>query len=97
MTQTSTLFTVGTLLSRARDGGAVVRVLVEGHWIEGVPVQSDGHGVVIDGPEGSFLVRMEAVSAVSFPQAPEPAAPPAEPRARAHPAGSARDEDLLYA
>ncbi len=32
----STLYTIGTALSRARDHGVVVRVLVSGHWIEGL-------------------------------------------------------------
>ncbi len=45
----STLFTIGTALSRARDHGVVVRVLVAGHWIEGMVSEVDGHGVVLTG------------------------------------------------
>jgi hypothetical protein len=66
MRMTSTIFTVGTLLSRAQDAGVPVRVLVEGNWIGGTPVDSDGHGVVIDSPAGQVLVRMGAISAVAY-------------------------------
>lgn len=74
----STILTVGTLLSRAQDQGMRVRALVQGEWLEGVPVASDSHGVVLDHPdEGQYLVRLEAVMAVHYvrhPQAEEPAA-----------------------
>ena len=66
MRMTSTIFTVGTLLSRAQDAGVPVRVLVEGNWIDGTPVDSDGHGVVLDSPVGQVLVRMGAISAVAY-------------------------------
>ncbi len=66
MRMTSTIFTVGTLLSRAQDAGVPVRVLVEGNWIDGTPVDSDGHGVVLDSPAGQVLVRMGAISAVAY-------------------------------
>ena len=79
MRMTSTIFTVGTLLSRAQDAGVPVRVLVEGNWIAGTPVDSDGHGVVIDSPEGQVLVRMGAISAVAYaPDVVEDQEPPVD-------------------
>ncbi|WP_181311206.1 hypothetical protein [Nocardioides campestrisoli] len=75
--QGSTIFTVGTLLNRAQDQGIPVRVLVEGVWIEGIPVASDGHGVIIDHEvDGQYLVRTTAITAVLYvrpdDEAPEP-------------------------
>ena len=79
MRMTSTIFTVGTLLSRAQDAGVPVRVLVEGNWIGGTPVDSDGHGVVLDSPLGQVLVRMGAISAVAYaPVVVEDPEPPAD-------------------
>ena len=66
MRSTSTLFTVGTLLSRAQGTRTPVRVLVEGQWVSGTPVESDGHGVILDGAEGQFLVRLDAISVVAY-------------------------------
>ena len=66
MRMTSTIFTVGTLLSRAQDAGLPVRILVEGNWIGGTPVDSDGHGVILDSPAGQVLVRMGAITAVAY-------------------------------
>jgi hypothetical protein len=71
MRSTSTLFTVGTLLSRAQDAGTPVRVLVEGVWVAGTPVESDGHGVILDGPSGQFLVRTNAITVVAYDHATE--------------------------
>lgn len=62
----STLFTVGTLLRRAEDQGTYVRVLIQGAWVEGVPVGSDSMGVILDSPQGQSLVRTELVAAVQF-------------------------------
>ncbi|WP_210441175.1 hypothetical protein [Nocardioides xinjiangensis] len=64
--QSSTLFTVGTLLRHAKDAGSPVRVLVSGTWLEGVVVGSDGLGVILDDGAGNqVLVRLDAVLAVS--------------------------------
>ena len=61
----STLYTIGTALSRARDHQVVVRVLVAGHWIEGLVNDVDGHGVVLTGSgTDHHVVRIEDVSAV---------------------------------
>jgi len=61
----STLYTIGTALSRAQDGGVPVAVLVEGTWLTGQVVGVDGHGVILaaDGAEHS-VVRIESISAV---------------------------------
>ncbi len=61
----STLYTIGTALSRARDHGVVVRVLVAGHWIEGLVSDVDGHGVVLTGSgTDHHVVRIDGISAV---------------------------------
>ena len=71
MATLSTIYSVGTLLSRAEGTGQQVRVLVEGHWIAGTPVSTDGYGVILDaGNEGQFLVRIEAINAVAYVPAP---------------------------
>ena len=70
MAQTSTLFTVGTLLRHAQDAGAPVRVLVQGAWLDGRIVGADGLGVVLDdGNSQQVLVRLDSIVAVSFSQA----------------------------
>ena len=68
----STLYTIGTALSRARDHGVVVRVLVAGHWIEGLVSDVDGHGVVLTGSgTDHHVVRIDDIAAVRV-QAEEP-------------------------
>lgn len=65
--QTSTLFTVGTLLRHAQDAGAAVRVLVQGCWLDGRIVGADGLGAVLDDGNGhQVLVRLDSIVAVSF-------------------------------
>jgi len=67
----STIYSVGTLLSRAEGTGQQVRVLVEGSWIAGTPLSCDGYGAILDaGNEGQFLVRVEAITAVAYVPAP---------------------------
>lgn len=61
----STLYTIGTALSRARDHQVVVRVLVSGHWIEGLVSDVDSHGVVLTGSgTDHHVIRIEDISAV---------------------------------
>jgi hypothetical protein len=61
----STLYTIGTALGRARDHRVVVRVLVSGHWIEGLVSDVDGHGVVLTGSgTDHHVVRIQDISAV---------------------------------
>ena len=58
-------YTIGTALERAREAGHAVEVLVDGHWVTGFIVASDGQGVVLDnhGLE-HCIVRLERVVAV---------------------------------
>lgn len=68
--QSSTLFTVGTLLRHAQDAGAPVRVLVQGTWLDGRIVGADGLGAVLDDGNGQqVLVRLDSIVAVSFSRA----------------------------
>ena len=68
--QSSTLFTVGTLLRHAQDAGAPVRVLVQGTWLDGRIVGADGLGVVLDDGTGrQSLVRLDVIAAVTFSRA----------------------------
>ncbi|MGC4110585.1 MAG: hypothetical protein QM747_09220 [Nocardioides sp.] len=62
----STLYTVGTALRRAQDSGLRVSVLVQSHWLRGVVVALDGHGVMLDLDEDDehSVVRLESISAV---------------------------------
>lgn len=61
----STLYTIGTALSRAMDHEVVVRVLVAGQWIEGLVSAVDGHGVVLTGSgTDHHVVRVQDISAV---------------------------------
>lgn len=64
-TGSSMQYTIGTALERAREGGLLVEVLVDNHWLDGLVVASDGLGVVLDN-EGRdhCVVRLERISAV---------------------------------
>ena len=63
----STVYTMGTFLSRAEGLGQEVRVLVEGHWITGTPLSCDGHGAILDSEQdGQVLVRVEAITAATY-------------------------------
>ena len=80
MSSVSTIYSVGTLLSRAESTGQQVRVLVEGSWITGKPLSCDGYGAILDaGTDGQVLVRVEAISAVAYVPVPV-----GVPRARVH-------------
>lgn len=71
MAALSMIYSVGTLLSRAESAGQEVRVLVEGHWLTGTPLSSDGYGVILESDEaGQVLIRVEAISAVAYLPAP---------------------------
>ena len=64
-TFSSIVYTIGTAIDRAREGGMLVEVLVEGHWREGLVVASDGHGVVLENCcDDHVVVRLENISAV---------------------------------
>lgn len=61
----STLYTIGTMLNRARDNGLEVDLLVAGQWLTGVVAAVDGYGVVLaSNDDRHAVIRLEAVSAV---------------------------------
>jgi hypothetical protein len=61
----SVQYTIGTALARAHENGLPVEVLVEGHWLDGLVVATDGHGVVLEnGSDDHTVVRLERVSVV---------------------------------
>jgi hypothetical protein len=82
----SMLYTMGTALGRAQQGGLPVEVLVEGHWMRGRVAGMDGHGLVLD-DEGRAhtVVSMDRIAAVRVS---EPA--PMRDHARTQTAGSSR-------
>ena len=65
MGSSSMQHTIGSAVERARQGGLFVEILVGDHWLDGVVLESDGHGVVLEN-EGRdrCVVRLEHVSAV---------------------------------
>jgi hypothetical protein len=68
--RTSTLYTIGTALSRAQGTGVSVDVLVTGQWLHGRVSALDGHGLVLHGDDDVLSVlRMETISAVQVRQA----------------------------
>jgi len=61
----STIYTMGTALSRAEQLGIRVDVLVGGQWLSGCIVGNDGVGLVLNGDsEEHSVVRMESIQAV---------------------------------
>lgn len=65
MSLSSTIYTIGTALNRARDNQIPVALLVESHWMTGHVVAIDRHGVILDSDgQEHCVLRMESVSAV---------------------------------
>lgn len=63
--ETSTIYSMGTALDRARTNELPVDVLVSGVWLSGLVVAADGHGVVLETSDHEHAVaRLEAVLAV---------------------------------
>lgn len=61
----STLYTIGTALRRARDHDLQVTLLVGGQWLRGGVAAVDGHGVILElDEEEHSVVRLESISAV---------------------------------
>ena len=61
----STLFTIGTALSRAKDAELSVDLLVTGQWMHGYVSAVDGHGVMLIGENDELsVIRLEQVAAV---------------------------------
>jgi sRNA-binding regulator protein Hfq len=67
--RTSTIYTIGTALTRAQGTDVDVEVLVNGQWLRGHVTAVDGHGVVLHGDDDVLSVlRMDAISAVQVRQ-----------------------------
>lgn len=66
MTSMSSMqYTIGTALERAREHGHPVVVLVEGQWLGGMVVATDGIGVVLEDEDFEHaVIRLEHISAV---------------------------------
>jgi len=63
--QSSMQYTIGTAIDRAHAEGHLVELLLEGHWVTGYVVASDGQGVVLEGEdEEHSILRLERVSGV---------------------------------
>jgi hypothetical protein len=63
----SMLYTMGTALDRAAEHGFLVRVLVDGNWLEGQVAASDGVGVILESSTGQHcVVRTERIAAVQI-------------------------------
>ena len=68
--RTSTIYTIGTALTRAQGTGVSVDVLVTGQWLHGHVSAVDGHGLVLHGDDDVLSVlRMDSISAVQVRQA----------------------------
>lgn len=87
--RTSTIYTIGTALTRAQGSDVTVDVLVNGQWLHGHVTAVDGHGLVLHGDDDVLSVlRMDSITAVqvrqssAFEQLPEGSTSPAE---AAHP------------
>jgi hypothetical protein len=80
----STMLSVGTLLRRAEDTGASVRVLVQGTWLDGRVLGCDGLGAVLDDGGRQALVRLDQVAAVTFCHAEVDDIPGADREAHPH-------------
>jgi hypothetical protein len=61
----STIYTIGTALSRAQANDLPVDVLAEGQWLPGRVLALDSHGVVLTNEElGYAVIRLASVTAV---------------------------------
>ena len=68
--RTSTIYTIGTALTRAQGSDVSVDVLVNGSWLHGRVSAVDGHGLVLHGDDDVLSVlRMDSISAVQVRQA----------------------------
>lgn len=58
-------YTIGTALDRAHQSGHSVEVLVDGQWVSGTVVVTDGTGVVLERDDCEHsVVRLDRISAV---------------------------------
>jgi len=98
MNMSSTIYTMGTALNRARDNHVLVSLLVDGHWMQGHVVAIDGHGVVLDRDAVAHsVVRLERVSAVQvMTPAPDLGTTLPSPRKDTHPGGSGTPSEVEW-
>lgn len=60
----STIYTVGTALRHAMDSGQKVTVLVEGHWLSGLVLLADSHGVLLDAGTEQSIIKLDSITVV---------------------------------
>lgn len=61
----STIYTIGTALRRAKDADVSVELLIAGTWIGGMVNAMDGHGIVLHGANDELsIIRMSSIDAV---------------------------------
>ena len=90
----STVYTIGTALSRAQGHGATVRVLVAGSWIEGRVADLDGEGLVLtEADDGHAVVRIRDISAVRVASNGPPVEQPGDGEPTVWTAGPGRSAD----
>lgn len=82
-------YTIGTALNRALEETYDVEVLVDGQWLTGRVVASDGVGLVLESTDTEHsVVRIDSISAVRVHAE--------TPHRRKIPAGHAVSEDRLH-
>jgi hypothetical protein len=63
--ESSTIYTIGTALDRAKDNSLQVDVLVEGEWLSGRIAAVDGHGLLLVCEEQEHaVIRVNDIAAV---------------------------------
>jgi sRNA-binding regulator protein Hfq len=62
--ESSMIYTMGTALNRALETNAEIDILVDGQWLRGSVVISDGYGVVLDNGDEHSIVKVERIAAV---------------------------------
>ena len=66
------MLTVGQALDRAQQERAPIRIHLGGEWLSGRVEDNDSQSVLLRGEDGtSYLIRIEAISCVGFPQVDE--------------------------
>ena len=62
------MLTIGQALDRAKAEGMNVRMRVEGEWITGQIINSDGHGVAVLENNGDIcVIRQDSINIVRLP------------------------------
>jgi len=64
-TISSTIYTIGTALNRAKEANVPVELLLAGQWLSGMVNALDGHGIVLHGENDELsIVRLGSIDAV---------------------------------